>query len=129
MDCFIELFQRGHLHTIVKKILLVRKPNLYPRELLDFKTTGSVFLVFLYSGLITLKFKQRDQFLELGCYVIGQVYQENLQIYLNDDTEFILIELNPVALGHIVKKPLIYFTDKFTPIHFLGSKTIVRASF
>jgi hypothetical protein len=124
MNCLIEILDSGQLFPVVKKHILVKNLNSFPAEFLDFKSTGNVFLVFLFNGTVTLKIEQRVQLLEPGCYIAGQVYRENIQICLDEKSECIFIELNPVALSHLVEKPLVSYTDKFTPINLLGMKVL-----
>ena len=126
MDCLIENLDPGLLFPLVQKYVLIKKSNSIQEELFDFKTTGNVFLVFLYKGAITLKYKKRAQSLEPDCYIIGQVYREKIQICFHEKTEVILIELNPVALSHLVKEPLVSFTNKVIPIYLLGTKVLIN---
>ncbi len=126
MDCFIENLDSGQLFPFVQKYILVKKLNSIQEKLLDFKTTGNVFLVFLYKGAITLKYQKKAQYLEPECYIVGQVHREQIQFFFHEKTEVILIELNPVALSHLVKESLNSYTNKVTPINLHGTKVLFK---
>lgn len=126
MDYFIELFYSEQLYLFVKQYILIRKPDMSKISYIDFKPTGSIFLLILYKGRVKVKFEHQVIHLEPGIYLVGQIYREDIQIYFNTSNEFILVELNPVTLYNILEKPLILYKDKITSIDLIGANALVK---
>jgi AraC-like DNA-binding protein len=122
MDFYIEHHYAEQLYPFVKKYIIMKNPQRLQLTSIDFKSTGSVYLLIVFQGMIKLQYMAKEQYIEPGCYIGGQVYREHIQLNLNNCKEFILVELNPVTLYQALEVPLLNYTDKFTPVHLVGMK-------